>query len=272
MSRVWFCTELETVATYWRLDRSDGVTLGFTSHDADLWFEGVLHLAAPGMMPAAIRRTAGFEADSAEISGSLSHDVIDPDDLRIGRFDNARVVVGLVDWQTLEHQPVYTGKIGALSEEDAGFVAQLLSRKAELQRDPTPRTSPTCRADFCGKGCTLSATRYTHEAVLIEHDLASNMVQVSGGIAPGLLIGGILRWMDGPYAGRAMGILGAQSGALMLDTPIDVQLDSGLRITLREGCDHTLATCATRFANAVNFQGEPFLPGNDALIRYGNGS
>ena len=47
-------------------------------------------------------------------------------------------------------------------------------------------------------------------------------------------------------------------------------LDSGLRVTLREGCDHTLPTCTNRFANAVNFQGEPFLPGNDALIRYGN--
>ncbi len=272
MSRIWFGTELETVATYWRVDRCDGVTLGFTSHDADLWFDGVLHLAAPGMMPTAIRRTVGFEADSAEISGALSHDVIDPFDLRIGRFDNARVVVGLIDWQTLEHQPVYTGRIGALSEQDTGFLAQLLSRKADLQRDPTPHTSPTCRADFCGKGCTLSAPLYTHEAVLIGHDLASNTVQVSGGIAVSSLNGGTLRWMDGPYAGQASGILGTLGDSLVLDAPINVQLDSGLRVSLREGCDHTLATCASRFANAVNFQGEPYLPGNDALIRYGSGS
>ena len=30
MSRVWFAEALESVATYWRLDRRDGVTLGFT--------------------------------------------------------------------------------------------------------------------------------------------------------------------------------------------------------------------------------------------------
>jgi hypothetical protein len=58
--QVWFSGDLETVATYWRLARQDGVTLGFTSHDADLWFDGVLHQAAPGMMPAAIQRTADF--------------------------------------------------------------------------------------------------------------------------------------------------------------------------------------------------------------------
>ncbi|MFN7158060.1 MAG: phage BR0599 family protein, partial [Erythrobacter cryptus] len=43
----------------------------------------------------------------------------------------------------------------------------------------------------------------------------------------------------------------------------------GTRIELREGCDHTIATCAARFANAINFRGEPFLPGNDLLARYG---
>ena len=42
----------------------------------------------------------------------------------------------------------------------------------------------------------------------------------------------------------------------------------GSRALAMEGCDHTLETCATRFANAVNFQGEPFLPGNDLLTRY----
>ena len=30
----------------------------------------------------------------------------------------------------------------------------------------------------------------------------------------------------------------------------------------------TVATCAARFGNAVNFQGEPFLPGNDMLAQY----
>jgi hypothetical protein len=54
----------------------------------------------------------------------------------------------------------------------------------------------------------------------------------------------------------------------VLDTPLAADLAAGLRVIVREGCDHTLDTCATRFANAVNFQGEPFLPGNDLLTRY----
>ena len=53
-----------------------------------------------------------------------------------------------------------------------------------------------------------------------------------------------------------------------LDIALDPALAPGTRALLREGCDHTLATCAARFGNAVNFQGEPFLPGNDLLARY----
>jgi len=42
-----------------------------------------------------------------------------------------------------------------------------------------------------------------------------------------------------------------------------------MRAQVLEGCDHTLQTCGTRFGNAINFQGEPFLPGNDLIVRYG---
>ncbi len=40
-------------------------------------------------------------------------------------------------------------------------------------------------------------------------------------------------------------------------------------VELIEGCDRQLATCRDRFANIANFRGEPHLPGNDLLTRYG---
>lgn len=269
MSRVWFAQALETVATWWRIDRCDGVSLGFTTHDGDLWFDGILFRSAPGMMPAAIRRSTGFDADSAEVNGAITHDAIAQEDLIAGRYDGARVVVGLVDWDSLEHTAIYSGTIGTLTEEAGGFSAQLLSRKADLARDPVPRTSPCCRADFCGQGCGLSAARFTHEAVLTAQDRDSNAVVVSCDATTAQMMGGQLRWLDGPYAGLAMGIVGLAGTGLVLDQPLDDVLVAGLRAVVVEGCDHTLATCAGRFGNAVNFRGEPYLPGNDLIVRYG---
>jgi uncharacterized phage protein (TIGR02218 family) len=77
-----------------------------------------------------------------------------------------------------------------------------------------------------------------------------------------------LRWLDGPHAGLTSEILDADGEGLILDTPSADGLLPGTRVVVREGCDRTLATCAGRFGNAVNFRGEPFLPGNDLLTRY----
>ena len=268
MSRVWFAAPLETVATYWQVLRRDGVALGFTSHDADLWFDGLLHRAAPGMTPAAIRRSADITPDSAEVRGALSHDALSAADLAAGRFDGALIRIGLVDWQSGEHAALYRGAIGNVVEEDGGFTAELVSRKAELLRDPVPRTSPVCRAAFCGPGCTLSPARYTHEARVTAIDAENGAVTLAAGVPAASLAGGTLRWLDGAQAGLAATIVLAGPDGLILDRPLDPALAAGARAVVREGCDHTLDTCATRFANAVNFQGEPFLPGNDLITRY----
>ncbi|MEY4721355.1 MAG: hypothetical protein RIQ46_1080 [Pseudomonadota bacterium] len=268
MTRTWFSGDLETVATFWRVLRRDGVTLGLTTHDRDLWIGGVLHRAAPGMVPSAIRRTAGLDPDSAEVEGALSHDSLSAADLAAGRFDGARVLIGLVDWENGETQVLYRGSIGSVSEEDSRFSAELQSRKAELARDPVPRTSPTCRAQFCGPGCGLSAAHFSHEAVLVASDAQANSLNVTTAASLPDLAGGSARWLDGPHAGLAMGIVAVADGLLVLDAPIAESLPPSLRLVLREGCDRRLETCATRFGNAINFRGEPFLPGNDLVARY----
>ena len=272
MSRIFFKDELEGVATFWRIDRRDGCVLGFTSHDRNLWFDGVLHRAAPGMVPSAIRRNADLSSDSAEVEGALAHDAIRAADLAAGRYDGARFAIGVVDWETLEWAVLYHGEAGAIAEEGNGFSAELQSAKAMLQVDLIPRTSPTCRAVFCGAGCNLSASRFTHE-LLAEH-IAHDAGLVRFANAPGseMLADGYVRWIDGPHVGLTMQIMRADGAGLLLDQPLNDGLLVGARALVREGCDHRLATCHERFGNAANFQGEPFVPGNDLLARYGNGS
>ena len=266
--RVFGREALEALAMFWRVRRRDGVMLGFVSHDRDLWFDGVLHRAAPGMVPSAVRRSADLSPDSAEVQGALTHDSLSEADLAAGRFDGARVEIGVVDWETLERAVLYRGEIGEVSEEAGEFAAELRSAKALLETDPVPRTSPTCRARFGGPGCTLSAARFTHEAVLQAVDFEANRVTFAGAPAAGLMGEGSVRWLDGPHAGITMQVSRAEEAGLVLDLALDPTLEPGTRALLREGCDHTLATCHARFGNAVNFQGEPFVPGNDLLARY----
>ena len=266
--RVFFDRELDSVATFWRVYRRDGVALGFTSHDRDLAFAGIRHRAAPGMVPAAIRMTSEISDDSAEVEGALSHDAISEADLAAGLFDEARIVIGAVDWETLENEILYTGQIGRIEDDRRGFSAQLRSSKHVLDHDLVPRTSPTCRANFCGRGCGLSAPHFTSRSGIISVDEAGNRIEIEATTGPDF-IDGQVRLLDGPQTGLVFGILDAAQSWLALDRPIAAGTSPGTAIELREGCDHTLTTCANRFGNAHNFRGEPFLPGNDLLARYG---
>lgn len=267
MSRTWFSQPLETVAVWWRIERCDGVAMGFTSHDRDLVFGGLRHRTAPGMVPSAVRRTATLEPDSAEVSGALAHDAIGEADLANGRFDGARVAMGLVDWESLEAETLFTGTIGSVGREGEQFSAELESLKQVLARDVVPRTSPTCRAEFCGEGCTLSGQRFTHEATLAEVGAGRQWVRAAGLVAADFAFGW-LRLADGQDAGAVLRVRAVEGEWLVLDRPLAIDAAAGVRVILREGCDHTIATCSVRFANAINFQGEPYLPGNDLLTRY----
>lgn len=267
MSRIFFDSDLDTAASWWRIYRRDGVTLGFTTHDRDLWFDGVLHRAAPGMLPSAIRRTTSLADDESEVEGALGHDTIRADDIAAGRFDGARIESGIVDWATLEHASLYAGSIDAVSQDAAGFSAQLRSAKADLDIDPVPLTSPACRARFCGPGCGLSAPAFTTRAELVAVDFEANRLRFECD-RPDLFVRGEIRFLDGPQTGLAITITGVVDGAFEVDEQLAARTAPGLRARIRQGCDHTIATCAARFANAINFQGEPHVPGNDLLAQY----
>lgn len=268
MSRTFFASALECVAIYWRIERRDGVSLGFTSHDRNLEFDGLLFRSAPGMVPSAIRLTAGLDADSTAVQGSLGHDAINELDLGVGRFDSAMVEIGLVDWESLERVPLYSGQFGTVSAEGTTFECELRSAKSLLDIDVVPRTSPTCRAIFCGPGCGLSAHRFTHEAAVSKVNMPSGIISFVPSNMSTDFIGGTVRWIDGPFVGIEMFILDVADDGVLLDIDFPSSITPGMRALVREACDHTLAACSQRFSNAVNFQGEPFLPGNDAIVRY----
>lgn len=270
--RVFFREELDTAATFWRIYRKDGVTLGFTSHNENLTFAGVRHRAAPGMVPTAIRTTSDLSEDSAGVEGALSHDSIRANDLAAGLFDQASIEIGIVCWEKLDHHTLYSGTLGQIDDDQFGFSAELKSYKRVLEEDLVPRTSPTCRALFCGPGCGLAASKFTTIRSLSAVDFDLNRVEV-GTSTSHVYMDGQLRFLDGTQTGFTFNIVGVNQNWLTLDRPLAAGTQLGSRLELREGCDHTIATCAARFANSHNFRGEPFLPGNDLLARYGtNGS
>lgn len=261
--------DLATIALCWRLERRDGVTLGFTTHDRDLERGGIVYRAAPGMLPSAISVSDGFEADSVDIKGALTSHSISAVDLAAGRWDGASVAIFMVDWETPEEEAfaVARGELGEVSIKSEAFEAELRGPTALLDMAVVEQTSPECRARLGDRRCRVDMagrTRLTRIAAVTGADV----VEVEAAASGNAYAGGRLRWIGGANSGLESGIRRSEGVALTLHEPPPAGAAVGDLVELAEGCDKMLATCSARFGNAANFRGEPHLPGIDLLTRY----
>lgn len=261
--------ELVALAFCWRLERRDGVAIGLTSHDRDLVVEGFPYAAAPGLVPSAVRRGIGLEVESMDLQGALSSDAIRESDLRAGRWDGAALWLNLTEWTApgelwLE---LMRGELGTVEQQGESFAVELRGPHAMLERPVAPETAPGCRARLGDGACRVDLA--PRRAVVRVTGMSDETVVVSGsGLVAGNYVFGSLRWLEGGNCGLVQSIIANDAESVTLsDLPI-FNVVAGTRALIVEGCDKRIATCSARFGNAVNFQGEPYLPGSDLLTRY----
>lgn len=262
--------DLTSLAFCWRLERRDGVALGFTSHDRDLWFGTLVYRAAPGMLPSAVSASSGLEASALDVTGALTSDSIRTEDLSAGRWDGAAVHLLLVDWERPEAQsvPLARGILGSVTVKGNGFTAELRGPGAMLERPVVELTSPTCRAELGDKRCRVDmAARVAVSrvsAVVSEDSVELDFLPGD----PAGYANGRLRWLGGANSGLESAIWSAEGRRVVLFDPPPFTPAAGDMVEVREGCDKLLSTCSGRFRNVENFRGEPHLPGMDLLTRY----
>lgn len=261
--------ELLTVALCWRLERRDGVVLGFTTHDRDLQRDGLVFRSSPGLLPSAISISDGFEADSLEMRGALTSAAITAADLSLGRWDGAAIQVFMVDWQAPagEMLPLARGELGEVSTRGNAFEAALRSPVSLLDAPVAEQTSPGCRAQLGDSRCRIDMAARTRLARIVSAP-SDDRVEVTGAMIGDACGFGRLRWLGGLNSGLENRILRSDGPVMTLDEPPGFAPASGDLVQISEGCDGTLATCAGRFGNVLNFRGEPHLPGFDLLTRY----
>jgi uncharacterized phage protein (TIGR02218 family) len=158
------------------------------------------------------------------------------------------------------------GTLGTVEIAGGGFSAALRGTAGLFEQAACDATSPTCRAELGDARCRVDlAGRRMRVAVAS----AEGVELAAAGLAAGAFAGGRLRWLDGANAGLAARIVANDAAGVTLEDTPAFAVAAGDRCEVTEGCDKAFATCCARFGNAANFRGEPHLPGNDLLVRYG---
>lgn len=269
-------TGATTLCWCWRLTPRTGAALGFTDHDRDLTFDGTTFEAASGFTASEIRDQVGLSVDNLEVTGAITSDRLSETALASGDFDDASVEIFRVNWQAPEQRVLMrSGSLGEVRRTGTAFAAEVRGLAHYLQQPKGRLFQYTCDADLgdarCGVDLDLPIYRGTGTITEIIDD---RKLRVSGlaTFADGWFTRGLVAFTSGANAGRAMEIklhrANTSDAEIELWQPMAAALIAGDTFTITAGCDKRLETCATRFANAVNFRGFPHMPGNDFVTAY----
>lgn len=260
--------EVTSLAVCWQLALVDGTVMGFTDHVADLVIGGVTYYAATGFSPTAIESKDRFSVDNLDVAGVLDSTAITEADIMAGKYDFAEILIFEVNVTDLS-QGAYTprrGWLGEVSIKSSQFIAEVRGLSQKLSQNIVELYSPTCRAIFGDARCKANLASYTFTGTI--NTVTSRQVFISNAMtqAAGYFSSGEVEWLTGANAGRRMEIKEFANKQFTLALPMPHAVAVGDTFKAVAGCDKTITTCAAKFANAVNFRGEPYVPGMDKVL------
>ena len=267
-------TGLTTIAHAWAIERKDGIVLGFTDHDRDLSFDGVIYRADTGLSALSLAQSTGLSVDNTEALGALSDLSIREDEIEQGRFDGAEVRAWLVNWTDVSQRWLqFRGTIGEISRGDGGFQAELRGLTEALNRPLGRVFQKPCTAVLGDAHCGFDPTTPGYSIDLsIEAVDRARVFRWQGfnAFASGWFARGRLEVLDGAAAGLWGMIkhdrLDDAQRSIELWEPIRAPLTGTETVRVTAGCDKRSETCRLKFQNLANFRGFPDLPGDDWMM------
>ena len=275
-----FETHLKTGATTtcrcWWIKRKDGVGFGFTDHDRRLVLGDKNFEPTAGFNARVLQTGQGLNVDNSEIAGVLSSDKISEDDLASGKFDGAEIWVWFVNWQDVsQSQLQFRGYLGEITFAGQQFTAELRSLTDRLASPVGRSYLKQCDAQLGNKRCKfdLSAPNFQREAAVKRaetHRLFyfDDLLDLNDD----WFAYGMIEVLDGANEGAVARIYSDRviNGERCIELSEDLYFpaEENMAVRLTAGCDKQATTCRAKFSNIENFQGFPFLPGDDWLMTY----
>jgi uncharacterized phage protein (TIGR02218 family) len=262
-----------TLATCWKVTRTDSVVFGFTDHDVDLTVSAVLYVASTGYTRSAIQTDSALAVDNLDLEGVFDSAAITEADLRAGLWDYASVEIFLVNWADLTQGTMKLRK-GRLGQSNAGktrYTTELRGLMQHLQQEVGRIYGPADDVDLGDARSGINIATYTVTGTITS--VTNNRIFADTGRteATNYFDYGKLTFTSGLNNGLGMEVKTFTSGAdtfeLQLPMPYDVQI--GDTYSVYAGYDKSLTQALNKFNNVVNFRGFPFVPGTDRMMSGG---
>lgn len=270
-------SECTTTAILWKIVRVDGEVYTFTNHVENIVYNKLVYFSDTGVDLSSIASKSDYSVDNLDLVGFLKQTGVNEEDLLADLFDDAIVEVLMVDYNNLDygHLTLKNGFIGQLNQELQVFTAEVRGLTQKLEQNFGQLTSPTCRARFCDARCKLNFNSsikinnlyYDLQTTGTVNNIINNRLIIDNSrTEPTSFFNyGYLVFTSGLNNTRKMEIRNFTNNQILLFLPMPKEIKPNDTYTLYAGCDKTFSTCINRYNNAINFRGEPHLPGRDRI-------
>ncbi len=263
---------ITNLVTCWKIVLKSGLVYGFTDNTRDITLTDepdVIYRAVIGFTPTAISSSAAYNVDNLDVNGVLNSGLITEADLRSGVWDFSEIYVFRINYDDIPHhsskiEKLRFGVLGEIKTNKNMFTAEIRGIMQFLQNNIGVLFQPACRAEFCDTKCGLSAVANTYAGTITSILVSNRKFIVSGLIqSTGYFNGGLIRFSNGLEMEVKTWDLTTNTIELQLPVQYNILINDSFVIVA--GCNKSFITCYEKFNNAINFRGEPHIPGVDFI-------
>jgi uncharacterized phage protein (TIGR02218 family) len=250
-----------------------GLILRYTNIDVSFSYNGNAYLANSVLIDGLKYKAAiGLEVDQQQMTvAARQTDTISAgapflQALRDGAFDGAEIerdrvfFSDILGGTAIGSVLLFKGRLGPIDQIGRTSAKLTVNSDLTLLDVDMPRNlwQSTCVHTLYDSGCSLVKNAFG-TAGAVGAGSSASLINWSG--ANLNFQQGTITFTSGVNAGVTANVNSTVAGtSLTLGYPLESPPATGDAFTAYYGCDHTQATCQSRFNNAVNFRGFPYVP------------
>lgn len=258
---------------------ANGTILRMTTWDVDLQYGGHTYSSQkPFVERGSMKFEIGLSVDSFKVTvkagvTELVNGVPFMQALKDHYFDACTFEIDRIwmptpgDTTTLAPAVVmFIGTVGQVTVYAMHAEIEILS-PLELLNVQMPKNliQPPCIHVLYDAGCTLNRASFATSSSAIPGSTTLT-IQCALATVTGYFDQGVIAFTSGANAGFSRQIQTYTPGLIRVTTRFPFPINAGDTFQVFPGCDHTQATCNSKFSNLVNFGGTPYVPVPEAVL------
>ncbi len=248
-------------AICWHIQLTNGDQLRLTNYNEDINIKDYKYIAESIFTYKSIEKSSELLAGKNEICGIICDKYFKRQDIINGKLNDAYIEIFLINTNNLDNGKLILnqGYISNIKIIDNKFIANISSLKNKFNNKITNSFSQNCRAKFCDKDCSLYEENYKFYGKISKVISNNTLFDAERNEENFYFNFGEITFISGNNTGLCFQVKNFKNGEIELNLPSIYKLAVGDTYAIIAGCDKNFSSCVTKFHNALNFRGEPYI-------------